>query len=70
MNAKSNNKNIASIINIVITECTISLLVSGFLPTASATLEPSIPIPIPNPKNVSPIISPIQFSVATKILST
>ena len=37
-NANKNNKNIANIINIVIIECTTSFLVSGFLPTASATL--------------------------------
>ena len=38
-------------IKIVITECTTSFLVSGFLPTASATLLPRIPTPIPSPKN-------------------
>ena len=68
-NANKNNKNIANIINIVIIECTTSFLVSGFLPTASATLPPRRPIPSPNPKKASPTITPIATAVADKILS-
>ena len=67
--ANSNNIKIEVIINIVITECTTSFLVSGFLPTASATLPPSIPTPIPRPKNANPIIIPIQIAVAASTVS-
>ena len=67
--ANKNNKKIANIINIVIIEWTTSFFVSGFLPTASATLPPSNPIPKPNPKKASPTITPIAIADADKILS-
>ena len=68
-NANKNNKKIANIINIVIIECTTSFFVSGFLPTASATLPPNKPIPRPSPRKASPTIIPIASAVADKILS-
>ena len=45
----SKKANIDKIIIIIINELTISFFTSGFLPTASAILEPKTPIPIPKP---------------------
>ena len=63
-NKKNTNKNKNNIkidveIKIVITEFTTTPLVSGFLPTASATRDAIIPTPIPSPKKASPNIIPI-----------
>ena len=50
-NANIKRMKIASIIITIINELTISFFTSGFLPTAYAILDPSIPIPRPNPAN-------------------
>ena len=65
--AKRNNKNIVKTIISVIIEWTTSDLVSGFLPIASATFEPKIPIPIPIPKNAKPNIKPIAVDSSKAI---
>ena len=63
------NKNIDVTINTVITEETTTFLVSGFLPTASATREAIIPIPIPSPKKARPNIVPILVATAACTVS-
>ncbi len=63
-NRNKNSKNIDVTINTVITELTTTLFASGFLPTASATRDDSIPIPIPRPKKAKPNIIPIAYNVA------
>jgi hypothetical protein len=44
-----------------------SLFVSGFLPTDSATFDPIIPSPIPIPKKANPNIVPIAVIVDDNI---
>lgn len=59
----------AVIINMLITECTTSSLVSGLRPIASATFPPKMPTPMPRPKKAKPIIKPMQLAVAAKTVS-
>ena len=63
LKAKTKRINIADTIKRSIIELTISFLTPGFLPIASAILEPSMPIPIPNPKTEYPIIVPTEFII-------
>lgn len=69
MNANKSSNSIVRIIAIIMTDRTISFLVSGLRPTASATLEPSIPNPIPIPRNAMPSIIPIAVMVVDKMFS-
>ena len=69
MNENNSNNKTVRTMAITITERTISFLVSGFLPTASATFEPNIPSPIPIPRKANPSIVPIADIVDDKIVS-
>lgn len=57
-------------INKIIIELTISFFTSGFLPIASAILDPNNPIPIPNPNSEYPIIYPIEDIIDAIVVST